>query len=304
MKKILVSALVPLSFGCFLGTACAPREAPPIDRATVNAAHASLRSRDSSTSRTLKVLEPGEHVEILEQQGRWYRVRLGDIEGWMDVNTLLTDSMRDRIQENINSALNQKPQNTGLLNQAGNLRVDPGRETSVLRRLPARTPVEILERKTLPREDTPGRSEAWLKVRANPKEVGWLLAGFVDFDIPEGISRYTEEYTYPAVQTLHQVEDPVLGTVSWYVVGERRPGINPDLDFTGIRVFTWNMKLQRYETAYRKRDLRGVYPLEVGTSAGKPTFRFYELSADGKARQARDFEMNGVVVREIRKVSG
>jgi hypothetical protein len=298
--KILLPLLVPLLLmTAILGTACSGEA--PLERATVNAAHAALRSRDSTMSRTLKVMEPGERVEILEQQGRWYRVRFAVIEGWMDSSTLLTDSMRNRIQENINSALNQKPQNTGTLRQDGNLRVEPGRNTAILRRLPARSAVEILERRTVPREDPPARPEPWLKVRSSPTEVGWILATFVEFDVPDAISRYTEEYTYSAVQTLHQIEDPVLGTIKWYVVAERRGSIDPTLDFTGIRVFTWNTKMQRYETAYRKGGFRGVYPLEASTDSGNPAFRFFELGTDGKSRQARNFVINGVVVREVRK---
>jgi SH3-like domain-containing protein len=298
--KIMSSASPSLLLLCFFVTACGPKSAPAQQQATVNKEHASLRVRDSATSKTLKVLEPGEHVEVLEQQGRWYRVRLGDVEGWMEVSTLLTDDMRNHIQESVNSALNQIPQNTGTLTQDGNLRVDPGRNTAILRRLVARAPVEVLERKTVPRDDAPGRFDAWLKVRSSATEVGWMLSSSVEFDVPEGIAPYTEDYAYSAVKTLQDIDDPIAGTVHWYVVGERKPGTDPALDFTGIRVFTWNTKKQRYETAYRKQGLRGVYPLEVSKDAGKPTFRFYELGANG-SREPRDFVMNGVIVREVKK---
>jgi len=245
-------------------------------------------------------MEPGDHVEILERQDRWYRVRVGEVEGWMEVSTLVTDAMRKQIQETVDSARKQVPQNTGILLQDANLRVEPGRSTSVLRRIAARTPLEILERKTLRREDLPaGRSDVWLKVRSGPKEVGWILSSFVEFNVPEPISQYTEDFVYSTVKTVHQIEDPIAGTIPWYVVGERRPGIDPDLDFDGIRVFTWNAKKQRYETAFRKKGLRGVYPLEVGEENGKPTFRVNELDADGKTKTTRDFVMNGVVVREV-----
>ena len=300
--KILSVCVVPLLFGSIL-VACKP-DAPEPERATVNAEHSSLRARDSATSRTLKVLEPGTHVDILERQGRWYRVRLDDIEGWMEVSTLLTDSMRNQIQENINSAINQVPQNTGVLNQDGNLRVDPGRDTSILRRLPARTAVEILERRTIARDDPAARPDAWLKVRTSPTEVGWLLSSFVEFDVPEGIAPYTEEFAYSAVKVLNEIEDPVVGTIRWYLVGERRPGHDPNVDFTSIRVFTWNKSKTRYETAFRlypKHEIRGVYPLEVQQTAAGPTFRIFELSADGKTKQPRDFTMTGVVVREAKK---
>jgi len=299
--KIMPLAPLLLILGSILGTACAPKVAPAIEMATVNAEHASLRAKGSATSRTLKVLDPGAMVEILEQQGRWYRVRLGDTEGWMDNSTLLTTTMRKHIQELADSSRNQISQNTGTLGQDSNLRVEPGRSTAVLRRLPARTALEVLEHRTVSREDLPGRIDSWLKVRTSPTEVGWLLSGFVEFDVPAGIAPYTEDFIYSAVKTLNTVEDPVAGPVSWYVVGERRPGTDPTLDFVGIRVFTWNAKKQRYETAFRKQGLRGVYPLEVNRVAGNPTFRFYELSADGKTKAPREFVMTGVIVRETKK---
>ena len=299
--KIMPPALVLSLIACIGLSTCTPKAAPAIGQATVNAEHASLRSRNSTTSKTLQVMEPGDHVEILERQDRWYRVRLGDIEGWMEVRTLVTDEMRKQIQETVDSARNQVPHNTGVLLQDANLRVEPGRSTSILRRLAARTSVEILERRTLPREDPPpGRRDVWLKARSGPMEVGWLLSTFVEFNVPEQIEQYTEDFVYSTVKTVHQIEDSVAGTIRWYVVGERKPGLDPDLDFDGIRVFTWNGGKQRYETAFRKRGLRGVYPLEVGEEAGKPTFRVHELSADG-TQTTRDYMMYGVVVREVKK---
>jgi hypothetical protein len=301
--KILSALLVPPLIVSIFATACSPK-APPPERATVNAEHSSLRARDSATSRTLKVLEPGTHVEILERRGRWYRVRLDDLEGWMEVSTLLTDSMRDHIQENVNSALNQMPQNTGVLAQDANLRVDPGRDTSILKRLRAQTAVEVLDRRTIARDDPAARPDAWLKVRTSPTEVGWLLASFVEFDVPEGIAPYTEEFVYSAVKVLHEIDDPVAGTIRWYVVGERRAGADPNFDFTSIRVFTWNKSKQRYETAFRmypKREIRGVYPLEVTQTPEGPAFRVYELGEDGKTKAPRNFTMTGVVVREAKK---
>ena len=129
--KIMSFALVPVLLLPL--AACSPKGPPSLGEATVNVRNASLRSRDSSTSRTLRVLEPGMKVEILEQQGSWYRVRLGEMEGWMSASTLLTDAMRDHIQEGVNAAIGQVPQNTGTLARDANLRVDPGRNTAVLR---------------------------------------------------------------------------------------------------------------------------------------------------------------------------
>src|SRR5688572_6385387 len=159
--KIIPLALVVSLFTAVGLSACGPKRAPAIGEATVNTEHASLRARNSGTSRTIQVMEPGDHVQILERQDRWYRVRAGDIEGWMDVSTLITDEMRKQTQEVIDSARNQVPQNTGTLVQDANLRLVPGRSTSILRRVNSKTPVEILERKTLARDDLPGRNDVW-----------------------------------------------------------------------------------------------------------------------------------------------
>ena len=213
----------------------------------------------------------------------------------MSASTLLTDAMRDHIQEGINSAIDQVPQNTGVLGKgwqsSGRSRPEHGRYCAWFR---TRTAVEVLERRTIPQEDAPARPDAWLKVRTSPTEVGWLLSDFVEFDVPEGIAPYTEDYVYSAVKTLNEIDDPVAGIIRWYVVGERRPGSDPELDFTGIRVFTWNMRKQRYETAFRKQGLRGVYPLAASRRAGRScascsgrSARSAAIVADDIGRQIR-----------------
>jgi hypothetical protein len=71
------------------------------------------------------------------------------------------------------------------------------------------------------------------------------------------------------------------------------------VDFSGIRVFTWNMKKHRYETAFRERGLRGIYPLETGQEKGNPTFRYYELADDNSTKTPYNFVMYGVVTRPL-----
>src|SRR5207244_10037096 len=131
-----------------------------------------------------------------------------------------------------------------------------------------------------------------------PTEVGWLLSTAVDFDIPTDIAPYSEESIYTAVKIINRVQDPIAGQINWYLIGERKPGSESDLDFEGIRLFTWNMKKHRYETAFRTKGMRGVYPLEVGMEGANPTFRVYELADDGITKTPKDFVMYGVIVRQ------
>jgi SH3-like domain-containing protein len=292
--KFLVTLL--LTFSLLVG--CAPKPEPVLDQATVIARNASLRLRNSSTSRTLRVLDTGEKVEVLERRDNWYRVRYGpDVQGWMEESTVTTNDTKNRIQQLVEASQNEQPQNTAVVKQAANLRLEPGRSTAIIHKLEAGTKVEVLERVTLPRPGSTSNHDIWLKIRPAPTEVGWLLAGALEFDIPSDVSQYSEEYTYAAVKVINRVQDPIAGQINWYIIGERKSGHDPDVDFEGIRVFTWNMKKHRYETAFRTRGIRGVYPLEIGQDGPNPTFRVYELDEAGTTKVPHDYVMYGVIVR-------
>jgi hypothetical protein len=226
-------------------------------------------------------------------------VRYGDnVEGWMEESTVVTNATRRKVRDLVSSSENQTPQNTAVLRDEANFRIEPGRNTPIIRKLEAGTRVEVIDRVTLPRPASDSAFDVWVKVRSSPTEVGWAYGGLLDFDIPPEVAMYTEGYTYSAVKAINRVQDSLAGPINWYIVGERKPGMNPHLDFDGIRVFTWNQKRHRFETAYRTKGLRGVYHLEVGDSNTGPTFRIYELGEDGSTRTHRDFVMYGVVVRE------
>jgi hypothetical protein len=193
----------------------------------------------------------------------------------------------------------EPPQNTATLRQDGNLRIEPSRTSGVIKRLDNGSKFEVLERIIKPRPNSDSSVDAWLKVRSSPTEVGWLLSSLVEFNVPSELAQYTEGYSYTAVKPINQVQDSIGGPVNWYVIGERATGIDPAVDFNGVRVFTWNMKMHRYETAFRARGIRGVYPLEIGQDKGNPTFRYYELGEDNTTKTPHDFVMYGVVTRPL-----
>jgi len=292
--KVVVALFVLL-----LLVSCSPQPEPILDQATVIAKNASVRLKNSSTSRTLRTLDTGDRVNVLERQDNWYRIRYGDeVEGWMEESTVVTNATKKRIQELVVASQNQSPQNTAVLHDDANLRIEPGRSSPIIRKLDRGTMVEVLDRTTTPRPNSETASDAWIKVRSSPTQVGWVLGGLVVFDIPADIAQYSEGYTYAAVKTINRVQDSFAGQINWYIVGERKPGLDPHVDFSGIRVFTWNLKKHRYETAFRTKDLRGVYPLEIGQEGVNPTFRIYEMGENGAQKTPRDFVMYGVIVRE------
>src|SRR5262249_385764 len=131
MKRSLVLFALLLLISCG-----PPKHDPIVDEATVVAKNSSLRLKNSSTSRTLPVLDTGDKVNVLEQQENWYHVRYGsEVEGWMEASTVVTNHTREQIQKLVAESQNLEPQNTAVLKQDGNLRLEPGRSTLIIRKL-------------------------------------------------------------------------------------------------------------------------------------------------------------------------
>ncbi len=279
---------------------CAPKPEPVLDEATVVARNASVRLKNSSTSRTLVTLNPGDKVDVLQRQENWYRIRRGErLQGWMEESTIVTNETMGRIREMVAASQSLQPQNTAVIREEANLRIEPGRSTAIIKKLDRGTKVEVIDRTSSPRPGSDTAIDIWLKVRPSPTEVGWVIASLLDFDVPPELAQYTEGYSYSAVKQINQVQDPIAGPINWYLIGERSFSTDPRLDFDGLRVFTWNMKMHRYETAFRERGIRGVYPLEAGLDKGNPTFRYFELAEDNSTKIPKEFAMYGVVTRPL-----
>ena len=111
------------------------------------------------------------------------------------------------------------------------------------------------------KQPVPFRIEDWWLVRDSHNRVGWVLARMVDLDIPLEVAQYAEGQRMVAYFVLDQVQDGDKKVAEYLtVLTEPKDGL--PFDFNQIRVFTWNVKLHRYETAYRER-MKGVLPVTV-----------------------------------------
>jgi hypothetical protein len=101
---------------------------------------------------------------------------------------------------------------------------------------------------------------------------------------------------------LNQVTDEDK-KVAQYLVLMSEPKDGLPYDYDQVRVFTWNVKRHRYETAYRERNLSGVLPVTVsqenfGKEGSLPIFVLQVKDDDGNLIQ-RKYKMNTPIVRRV-----
>jgi hypothetical protein len=136
--------------------------------------------------------------------------------------------------------------------------------------------------------------EDWWLVRDAQGRTGWLLSRAIDSDIPEAIANYAEGQRYAGIYILTTVHDDGAEEdnkdVPIYLTVLSAPAAGLPFDFNQVRVFTWNLKKHRYETAYRDKNIEGYLPVSVTTQKdpyGKsalaqtpePTFTYRVLAA-------------------------
>jgi hypothetical protein len=155
--------------------------------------------------------------------------------------------------------------------------------------------------------DKPGQPpiwEDWWLVRDGQQRVGWVLGRMLYLDVPDEIGRYAEGRRIVAVYKLDEVQDQgeKLGE---YLVLLTEPKDGLPYDFSQIRIYNWNMRKHRYETAYHESGLSGTLPATLGQQDfGKEgTLRTFTLrlkDADGNSRQQLyKFRLNPPMVRKV-----
>ncbi len=144
-------------------------------------------------------------------------------------------------------------------------------------------------------ELAPPVMEDWWLARDPAGHTGWLYARMVDVDAPDALTRYAENQKFIGAYVLTTVHDegapgdlkdiPVYVTV----LAPYKAGL--PYDFDQVRVFTWSVKMHRYETGFREKNIEGYLPVTVqkmkdpgGKSAVAqeelPAFTYKVLAAD------------------------
>jgi hypothetical protein len=159
----------------------------------------------------------------------------------------------------------------------------------------------------------------WWLVRDSQGHAGWAWSRMVDVDIPNEISGLAEGQRYVGAYLLRTVDDPDSsfpnGKAPEYLalMNSWKEGL--PYDFDQVRVFTWNTRRHRYETAFRQRNLQGYLPVTTGSQVfdrqTEPVFSFKVATGDdvaidpqtGSARPAQldtlTYRMEGVLVKKV-----
>jgi hypothetical protein len=148
--------------------------------------------------------------------------------------------------------------------------------------------------------------EDWWLVRDAQGRVGWVLARMVDVDVPLDIAQYAEGQHFVAFFPLNEVEDTDKGIkkkVAQYLCVLTEPHDGLPHDYDQVRVFTWNTKKHRYETAYREHKLDGVLPVTVthedfDKEGTLPVFILRVKDDSGNVSE-RKYKLNTPIVRRV-----
>jgi len=292
--------------------------------AYVNAPQVFLRDRLAPIFEKKGIVTLGEKVYVLEHKPRFARVRTANgEEGWIADRYLIPAETYDKFEKLATDNANTSVQAKGTVRALLNLHIEPGRDTDHLFQLKEGDKVEVLKRATAekpksmqapptPLKKTSAKAsdeppapqlEDWLLVRGSAEHrVGWALERMVDIDIPLDIAQYAEGQRIVSSFVLREVPDGDKKVAEYLVMlTDNKDGL--PWDFNQIRVFTWNLKRHRYETAYRERNLVGVFPVTAGTADfGKegvlPVFTLRVKDDNGQVTE-RKYRMIGPIVRRV-----
>jgi Bacterial SH3 domain len=338
MKRKLLVAVPLLILVALLAWIFRPKH-ESLGAAYVGERSITLWSSVAQVREQLGVLLYGERVEMLARRNDNVKVRtVGGVIGWVDGRYLLDPDLWERSEKLLEQVKAMPVQARGRTKVPTNLRAHPGRTEQRIFQFSRGVPLEIVGRtvadwvqvtdeKESPNEPEESKKEDWFLVRGTatrpPGEgtvrnsavntttqpgdqtipiAGWVVARFITLDLPDVVRDGTSSANIRPIAwfELNRVTD-AEGDHPQYLVAGTHSSEGQPCDFTTLRVFTWNPKKTRYETAFIENNLCGALPIQTGKGLkGEPEFRFHVM--DG-AKEQRVYHLIQTVVRRVRDES-
>jgi len=287
------------------------------EMAYVSAPQAFLRDQVAAVYNKAGTVKNGEAVQVLGRDRRFARVRTsGGAEGWLEQRYLVSQETYDAFQKLAAQTHNDSVQATAIAHNQSNIHLEPGRDAEHLYQIDQGAKVSLLKRasseKPLPGGQAravkegatppPPPMEDWWLVRDDQGHVGWVLGRMLDVDVPIEIAQYSEGQRLVASFVLDHVRDSDKQVAQYLVLfTENKDGM--PFDYNQVRVFTWNVRKHRYETAYRERNLNGVLPVTVShenfdKEGDLPVFVVRVKDETGNVTE-RKYKLNTPIVRRV-----
>jgi len=306
-----------------------------LGEAYVSERSTTLWSSVAQVREPIDTLHYGDRVDVMSRRNDSVKIRTltGEV-GWIDARLLLEPALWQRSVKLLNAAKGMPVQARGRTKVQTNLRVEPGRTQPRLYQFGRGVPVEVVARSVSDwvhvsdeRENSEAqeaKKEDWFLVRGlatrPPGEAsargsetntttqpgdqtvpiaGWVVARFVELDLPDPVREGMASANVRAIAwfELNRVPTP-SGVQPQYLVAGTRNAEGQLCDFTVLRVYTWNQKRTRYETAFIENNLCGQMPIRLGKGPkDEPEFRFRQM--DG-AKEERVYRLTQTVVRRVR----
>jgi uncharacterized protein YgiM (DUF1202 family) len=277
-----------------LTTGCGRFHPKPADKYVyVIARQSFLRDRVAAVSNRTGEVTNGEKLIVLERARRFVKVRTPNGEvGWIEEKLTADQVLADKFDQLRVKHLLDPTVGQATARDEVYLHIAPGRETDRFFRLAEGDKLNLLSRAIVAKPLAPGTAvaktaatepgkedaatepvmEDWWLVRDAKGNTGWIYSHLIDVDAPDALARYAEGQRIVGAYILAKVEDPDSGvinngntvtTIPEYVtvLGPYKGGL--PFDFNQVRVFTWNIKKHRYETAFREHDIAGYLPLVI-----------------------------------------
>jgi SH3-like domain-containing protein len=308
------STALALAAVVLAGTGCGRTHGRKGEPAYISAPQAILRDRVAAVYNKVGTVKNAERVEIIDRDKRFAMVRTATgAQGWMEQRYLVTQKVYDGFQKLAQQERDAPPQANAVTRNETNLHLDPGRDTDHLYQLSQGAKLLILKRAASERrlpgakpsttgtQDTDKPMEDWWLVRDADGHVGWALGRMVDVDVPLEIAQYAEGQRIVAFFVLDEVQDGDKKVPQYLVLLNESKDGQPS-DYNQARVFTWNVKRHRYETAYRER-IAGDLPVTVGhenfdKEGDLPIFVLRTKDDNGNVAE-RKYKLNTPIVRRV-----
>ena len=283
----------------------------------VSAPQVVLRDHLAQVYNKVGTAKNGDRVDVLDREKRFARVRTASgAEGWVEQRYLVSQQVYDGFQKLKQQEQSSPVQGTATTRNDTNLHVEPGRDTEHLYQLSLGAKVSVLKRATVEKnapgvtakpvsskgKDVTPAMEDWWLVRDSDGHVGWVLGRMIDLDVPLEVAQYAEGQRIVAYFVLNEVNDAGKKVAQYLtLMTESKDGL--PFDYNQARVFTWNTKRHRYETAYREHGLNGVLPVTVshenfGKEGDLPMFLLRVKDAGGNIVE-RKYKMTTPMVRRV-----